>query len=133
MFQEVKAFGRSIYIGDDVKGGQIKQWTGFPIGCRIVEGKKKGETFTIIDAVEKDEVGAEMVSVFACGQLKSALCDRNADGEAIAVKSALLATLCRVTYIGREKVKGFAQPLVNVKVEVDHDKKLVDYQIAEQD
>lgn len=128
-FKERNTFGRTVYLGDDTKAGQVKSWTGYPVDVKVVDGKKKGESFTFILAVEKDDKHAEQVSVLACGQVKGALCIKDEHGEAQAIKPDCKGKLTRLTYLGREKVKGFAQPLIQVKVEVDDEATLKHYEI----
>ena len=121
-FETVSSYAKTVFIGDEKDAGQVKTWTGYVTGVRVV--KKKNEKFTFIDAQTGRGDNAEQVSVMACGQVVAALCVKDSDKNATGLKPEVDGCQVRLTYLGKEKVAGFKQPLNQVKVEVDRSDKL---------
>ena len=130
-FKEIKGgkHGETVYLGNDTKRGQVKQFEGFPVACHsFTKEGKRGEksVYNFVGFVTEDAADAEPVSLLCPGQLWHTLTEET-EGKRI-VRDTLIGQLCRVTYLGKEKVEGFKAPLHQCKVEVDDAKELKHYQ-----
>ncbi len=123
---------KTIYIGDDPKKEQVPSWEGFLVEVKEVttepKGKgKKPQEFTFLLAVEKDEAGADLVSVLSCGQLTYKVCEGERGERKL--KDSIRGRKVRLTFLGYEKVQGYPNALKQVKVEVDDEARLTRYEL----
>jgi hypothetical protein len=111
---------RTIYLGDDTAKQQVPEFVGWPFACKHVETNKRGraEQYDFIYCAVKDAQDAEVVAVKAPGKLNHQL---TFNGE---IRKTYRGKCCRFTYAGRERVKGYPQPLVVITVEVDEENAL---------
>jgi len=130
-FKEQKggSVGETVYLGNDEKRGQVKQFTGYPVDCHshTKEGKRgEKSTYNFVDFVTEDKQDAERVSLLCPGQLWWMLTEGE-KGEPKTVRPTVAGKLCRVTYLGKEKVEGIKAAVHKCKLEIDDEKQLKHY------